>query len=99
MIWWCVRGRAGQLAWQGGRAGSLPTGRERGKREALGELCLPLQPPDRLRVVDPLPSPLLALEPVSIEVGYVELVEMVRRCCTVYRCNELGYRAVHARCL
>ena len=59
------------------RQQASPPRRERGERKALRELRLPCDPLVGLCIVDPLPSSLLLLEPVLIEGGDVELVEVV----------------------
>ena len=77
----------------------LPFRRESGQGEPLCELRFPRQPPNCLCIINPLPSSLLALQPFSIEVGHVELVEVVRRRCRRDRSHETRNFAAYAGCM
>ena len=76
----------------------LRRGREGREGESLGELGLPRKPADGFGVVDPLAAALLALEPFCVEVGDVELVEVVRRGRGGDGRHETRDFATHARC-
>jgi hypothetical protein len=76
----------------------LAVRRERGEREALGELGLPREPAHRLGGVDPLAPALLALEPLGVERGDGELEEVVRARGRRDRRHEARDRAADAGC-
>ena len=78
--------------------GSPPGRRERRELQALAQLLFPFEPPDRLRVVDPLALALLALEPVGVERRDVQLVEVVRRALGGDCDDEARDRAADASC-
>lgn len=56
-----------------------PMRRKRAQHQPLRKLLFPRHALHRLRKIDPLSSPLLALQPVRIEPGHVQLVEVVCR--------------------
>lgn len=93
-------GRRRRRSWHAAYAPRVrsPARGERREREALRELGLPADAPHRLCVVDPLAPPLLLLEPVLIEAGDVELVEVVRARRGGDRRHEARDRAAYARC-
>ena len=57
---------------------SSPFRGDRGQGQRLYQLCLPGHSSNGFCVIHPLSSPLFALQPIRIEVGYVEFVEVIR---------------------
>lgn len=84
---------------RGDESACLPRRCQRREHESLREFGLPLKAFYRFSVVDPFATAFIPLQPVSLKLGGIKLVEVVRCGHAVNRRYVFRNSTVHTRCV